>query len=142
MYKSGQRGEFCPQVLCSYFSSLTVVIIPCGDINDVGDIIKEEMSSSSVVKSVKSALKGSFFSLSPCCLLHMYKHNRAQRENSGELRQHPIFYVGYTGGDTGGGGQVGGRPDDVDPCVEKHKGKKKVEAVHWKGQRNIQVRGG
>lgn len=37
---------------------------------------------------------------------------------------HHNFYVGYTGGDTGGGGQVGGRPDNVDLCVERAKREK------------------
>lgn len=42
MYKSGQRGEFCPEVLCSYFFYVTVAIIACNDVNDVSNITTDQ----------------------------------------------------------------------------------------------------
>lgn len=46
--------------------------------------------------------------------LPRYKH----AQERAKLRLHHNLYVGYTGGDPGGGGQVGGRPDNVDSCIE------------------------
>lgn len=94
---------------------------------------------------MKSALKGRFFSSLPAVSYTCTNTTERKEKNSGETAatSHLLCRLhrwrhrrGWTGG------RETRRCGSMRREAQKKKQEKKVEAVHWKGQRMIQVRGG